>query len=120
MSTLKKSKQLITQTINDYFQEYLSVNETGVLITITSLYVTPRLDLVKVYVSLIGPTGLNESDFLSKTMQTHHWKIKRYLASQLRHVLRRIPAEVRFYLHTHHAHDIPKQKDHTTYTPSQD
>ena len=108
MHTLQKSQQRLTQTINHYFQQYLSVNETGVLITITDLYATPRLDLIKVYVSLIGPTGLDESAFLSKIMQTHHWKIKKYLADQLRHVLRRIPAEVRFYLHMHHAHDIPK------------
>lgn len=118
MRTLQKSQQLLTQTINDYFQQYLSVNETGVLITITDLYVTPSLDLVKVYVSLIGPTELNESTFLSKIMQTHHWKIKKYIATQLRHVLRRIPAEVRFYVHTHHAHDIPKQQARTTHIPS--
>ncbi|MEM9569379.1 MAG: hypothetical protein AAF900_00245 [Bacteroidota bacterium] len=118
MSTLHKNQQLLTQTINGYFQQHLSVNETGVLITITDLYATPRLDLVKVYVSFIGPTGLNDSDFLSKIMQTHHWKIKKYLASQLRYVLRRIPAEVRFYLRTHHSHDIPKHKAAITHPRS--
>lgn len=116
MSTLQKSQQLLTQTINGYFQEHLSVNETGVLITITSLYATPRLDLVKVYVSFIGPTGLDENEFLTKVMQAHHWKIRKHLASKLRHILRRIPAEVRFYLHTHHSHDIPKHKSPTTHT----
>ncbi len=114
MRTLQKSQQRLTETINHYFQQHLSVNETGVLITITDVYTTPRLDLIKVYVSLIGPEGLDESTFLSKIMQTHHWKIKKYIADQLRHVLRRIPAEVRFYLHTHYAHDIPKHKAATT------
>lgn len=114
MPTLQKSQQLLTQTINKYFQQHLSVNETHVLITITHLYLTPRLDLAKVYISLIGPPALNHTTFLSKIMQTHHWKIKKYLATQLKHTLRRIPAQVRFYLHTHNTHHLPKQKKHPT------
>lgn len=117
MSSLHKSQKILTQALNDYFQQYLPVNETGVLITITKLYLTPRLDIAKVYVSLIGPTGLNENAFLSKTMQAHHWKIKKYLASELRHVLRRIPAEVRFYHHNQHSHDISRAQKSLTHSP---
>ncbi len=96
--TKTRIEKLLSQAIGDYIRQNISLIENNTFVSITSLEVTANLDIVSVYLGIIGLENEMPQEFLTKTMQKHHRLLRRYVAEKLRHQLRRIPAEIRFYL----------------------
>ena len=90
-------ENFLSQTITTYIRTYISPHHPELFLSITRLHVTPNLAIASVYVSIISPDK-DKQALLATIMAQHHWPIRKYIASRLRDKLRRIPAEVRFYL----------------------
>ena len=97
---MKKARieKLLALTIGNYIRQHISLLETDAFVSISKLTITPILDIASLYLGIIAPHNSDERGFLAETMAVHHWRIRKYVAEKLRHVLRRIPAEIRFYL----------------------
>ena len=97
---MKKARieKLLAQTIGNYLRQHVSLIETHAFVGINKLTVNPNLDIVSVYLGIFPTDNIDPQRFLAQVMPHHHWRIRKYTAEKLRHVLRRIPAEIRFYL----------------------
>ena len=94
----KRIERLLLAVIGSYMQHYIDLPGLP-FITVTDLEVTPDLGLAKVYISFLGEESrAKKESLMRKLLAEHHWKIKREVAIRLKHRLRKVPAELRFYL----------------------
>ena len=99
--TKARIERLLRATIATYFQKYNPIPFPGILPCITKVEVAPSLDLASIHMSFVGREEIDRPKLLRELLSTHHWQIKRYVSKALRHDLRRIPSELRFYLDEH-------------------
>ncbi|MEM9737484.1 MAG: ribosome-binding factor A [Bacteroidota bacterium] len=91
----ERIKKLVHTTLSRYFQKHLQ----GLMTTITEISITPRLDIVKVYVSFLSPKqDIDQEKFLQESVIPHTWDIKKELAYQLKNAVRTVPKDIRFYV----------------------
>lgn len=96
-------------TISKYFQKHSLFLIQGTLLSITKVRITPDLDLARISISFLSLENMQEATkMLQNILIEHHWSIKKYVATQLRYRLRKVPAELRFYVD-----DRPSIASHT-------
>src|SRR5947208_1637189 len=91
----KRQKQiggLIQEEINGIFQRLGLSFVDGGMVSVSSVKVTPDLLEARIYLSIFNAT---DKKGLLKKFEERHWEIKKELASQVKHQLRRIP-ELKF------------------------
>jgi ribosome-binding factor A len=93
----KRQKQvsgLIQEDINTIFQRLGLSFVNGGMVSVSSVKITPDLLEARIYVSIFNATDKKE---ILKKIEDRHWEIKKELAAQVKHQLRRIP-ELKFFL----------------------
>jgi ribosome-binding factor A len=97
MEESKRQKQVagvINEALNDIFRKQgLNIIDNG-MVSIASVKVTPDLLEARIYFSLFQIKNIDEA---IKKIEDKHWLIKKELALQIKHQLRRVP-ELKFYL----------------------
>ncbi len=97
MEESKRQKQVagvINEALNDIFRKQgLNIIDNG-MVSIASVKVTPDLLEARIYFSLFQIKNVDEA---IKKIEDKHWLIKKELALQIKHQLRRVP-ELKFYL----------------------
>jgi ribosome-binding factor A len=92
----KRQRQVagvIQESLNDIFRR-LNLNMiNGGMLSISSVKVTPDLLEARIYISLFQ---VKDADKTMKVIEDRAWEIKRELANQVKHQLRRIPV-LHFY-----------------------
>ena len=93
----KRQKQiagLLNEEMNSIFQRLgLNMLEGG-MVSIADVKVTPDLLEARIYLSLFQ---VNDTDDCFKKIEAKAWEIKKHLADNMKHQLRRIPV-LHFYL----------------------
>lgn len=93
----KRQKQiggLIQEEINLIFQRLGLSFIGGGLVSVSSVKITPDLLEARIYLSVYNAADKKEA---LRKIEDRHWEIKKELAAQVKHQLRRIP-ELKFYL----------------------
>ena len=93
----KRQKQvggLIQEEINAIFQRLSLSFVAGGMVSVSSVKVTPDLLEARIYLSIYN--AADKAGVLKK-IEDRGWEIKKELASQVKHQLRRIP-ELKFFL----------------------
>ena len=93
----KRQKQisgLIQEEINTIFQRLGLSFVNGGMVSVSSVKVTPDLLEARIYLSIFQAADKKE---VLKKIEDRHWEIKKELAAQIKHQLRRIP-ELKFFL----------------------
>jgi ribosome-binding factor A len=97
MEESKRQKQVagvINEALNDIFRKLgLNIIDNG-MVSISSVKVTPDLLEARIYLSLFQIKNMEEA---IKKIEDKHWLIKKDLALQIKHQLRRVP-ELKFFL----------------------
>ncbi len=92
----KRQKQIagmLQEEITKIFQRLNMSMMNGGLVSISSVKVTPDLLECRIYVSLFQVSDVAAT---MKSIEDRAWEIKKALAAEVKHQLRRIP-ELRFY-----------------------
>lgn len=92
----KRQKQisgLIQEEINKIFQRLGLGFVNGGMVSVSSVKITPDLLEARIYLSIFNAADKKE---ILKKIEDRHWEIKKELAANVKHQLRRIP-ELRFY-----------------------
>lgn len=102
----ERLQKRLYQIISSYFATYLLLDRNKApIITIREISIAPRADSIKVWLSFISSgVPFDAQSFLEKEIKPHTWQIKKEIAQSLRHMTRKVPKEVRFYLD-----DTPKK-----------
>lgn len=93
----KRQKQvsgLIQEEINTILQRLGLSFINGGMVSVTSVKITPDLLETRIYLSIFNTA---DKKAILKKIEDRHWEIKKELASQVKHQLRRIP-ELKFFL----------------------
>lgn len=93
----KRQKQiggLIQEEITAIFQRLGLSFINGGMVSVSSVKVTPDLLEARIYLSIFNSTDKESS---LKKIEDRHWEIKKELAAQIKHQLRRIP-EIKIFL----------------------
>lgn len=93
----KRQKQiggLIQEEINHIFQRLGLSFVGGGLVSVSSVKITPDLLEARIYLSVYNAADKKE---VLRKIEDRQWEVKKELAAQVKHQLRRIP-ELRFYL----------------------
>ncbi len=92
----KRQKQvagLIQEEITRIFQRLGISMMDGGMVSVSSVKITPDLLEARIYVSLFQ---VKDKKAVMKKIEDRAWEVKKELAAQVKHQLRRIP-ELRFY-----------------------
>ena len=93
----KRQKQvagLIQEEINKSFQRMGLGTVDGGMVSISSVKITPDLLEARIYLSIFNA---RDNQAVLKKIGDRAWEVKKELAAQVKHQLRRIP-ELRFYI----------------------
>ena len=100
MSLIRIQKQ-VHQVIADHLRTIAPPRATSI-VTITQVLLSADLALVKVYLNLFDLHQKEHSaDLLKNWLAPHHFAIRQVLAQQLRHKIRKVPTDIRFYNDQH-------------------
>jgi len=96
MATLRQNKvaRLIQKEIGIMFQGSSNFTVPGVLVTVTTVRISPDLGFAKVYISLFPNNKVDEAFELIKSRTS---EVRGELGKKVRHQLRIVP-EVAFYI----------------------
>ena len=92
----KRQKQMagmIQQEITTIFQKLGISMMDGGMVSVSSVKITPDLLEVRIYLSLFQVADKKQT---LKKIEDRAWEVKRELAAQIKHQVRRMP-ELRFY-----------------------
>ncbi len=96
METKRQNKisKLLQKDIGEIIQRDSRHIFGGAMITVTKVYVTPDLNMAKVYVSIFAA---KDNDECLKTIRSHAKEIRHQLGQRIKNQLRAVP-ELHFYL----------------------
>lgn len=89
----KVSKQ-IQKDISDIIQQHTTGSLKGILLTVTSVRITPDLGMARIYISIF-PSQNSEKIILD--LNSHLGIFRNELGSKLRYQLKKVP-EIKFFL----------------------
>jgi ribosome-binding factor A len=93
----KRQKQvsgLIQQEINGIFQRLGLSFVGGGMVSVSAVQITPDLLEARIYLSIFNTA---DKKAVLEKIEERHWEIKKELAAQVKHQLRRIPV-LKFFL----------------------
>ena len=91
--------KLSLTVVETYFRKYVTQQSLNLFVSVAEVKVSPDLSMFNIYLDLIAPPTLDERAVLHTISVEHGQEIKKYIATHLRHRIRRVPATVQFYLH---------------------
>lgn len=84
----EKISRLIQKELADYFQKNSRTFAQGVMISVTTVRISPDLSVAKVYLSIFPSEKTNE---VMENIEIHKKMIRAELGNKVRHQLRIIP-----------------------------
>ena len=90
----ERISKLLQKDLGEIFQTKMQHLAMGTMITVTKVYVSPDLHLIKIFLSLFPTKNSNE---IINNIKKHSSEIRRELGNRIRHQLRVVP-NLSFYL----------------------
>ncbi len=90
----QKIAKQIQRDIADIFQKECRELFKGILLTVTSVRVSPDFGYAKIYVSVFP---FNRNEEVIALLKQHNWSIRKSLGSKIKHQLKVVP-EIDFFL----------------------
>ena len=84
----ERISKLLQKDLGEIFQTQMQHLAMGTMITVTKVYVSPDLSLIKIYLSLFPTKNSNE---IINNIKKHSSEIRRELGNRIRHQLRIVP-----------------------------
>lgn len=97
MSSIRQNKvaSLIQRELANYFLLHARDTYHGAMVSVTTVRITPDLEIAKVYVSIFG--GQQPKDVVFDTIEHHKKDIRSYFARSTKGQMRAVP-EFMFYI----------------------
>ncbi|MGB0356968.1 MAG: hypothetical protein ACPGC9_01930 [Cytophagales bacterium] len=96
--TKAQIEKLALTVVGTYIQKYVPPHPQGLFMSIAKVKISPDLTMLNIYFDLIATTPLDLESTLQALFVAHGWRLKKYMATHLRHRLRRVPTTLQFCL----------------------